>query len=162
LVKLSKIAVVSAVVLALGLSTSGRIKNVEARATITPTYTTVSGIFKISFVITLASSVPTTDVIVCKLSAVPEYDSISDAATAPATRIGSTATCTVTLPYKWTLPATTTPGEISLVYDIGDNLASIGYPQETILRETSAQVFDPPITVPTNGTVTTKSVAVTF
>jgi len=72
-----------------------------------PTGTTGTGKFVVNFTITVASTLPTTDVSACGVTAslldVGSTFEILESATFAATRSGSTAKFTVTIPYSWTL-----------------------------------------------------------
>lgn len=69
----------------------------------------VTGQFKANISITIMSSIPTTTSIRCTLMASvfgagPTInDSINETANVAATRSGSTATCQLTIPYRWKL-----------------------------------------------------------
>jgi hypothetical protein len=72
--------------------------------------TAVTGTLKITGTITLISAIPTTTPVQCSATAIVVADPngpISDLVTSPATRSGSTATCTLLIPYEWVLQTLT-------------------------------------------------------
>lgn len=72
---------------------------------------TVSGMFTVELAITIRSAIPVSTPILCGLNAsvfgsnadVSVTDSIQESASALAVRSGATATCSLKLPYLWTL-----------------------------------------------------------
>jgi hypothetical protein len=102
--------------------------------------------------ITVVSAIPTSTPIQCELEAgVLGYDAssnlideINETATTAATRSGSQATCTVELPYQWTLSAP--KDTLSLTYDV----TAVG---ATGIGRTSLKLFDTR-SVPANGATT--------
>lgn len=87
------------------------IEDLETAATsVVPT----TGEFNVKFTITVKSTIPSGDVIACSVSAdvidITTSYFADESATVAATRSGSSATCTVTIPYSWRLatPATDT------------------------------------------------------
>jgi hypothetical protein len=124
--------------------------------------TPTTGTYTISFTITVASSIPTTDDISCSSELEVTGDKVGtvvETASALATRSGSTATCTVTIPYSWNLETPTT-----------DKL----YVSYYLLTPANTTVVDPapartshldsPYTtgVPASGSTTTVNVTATF
>lgn len=79
--------------------------------------TEISGELKITGTVTIASpSITSTTPISCSATAIVTTDAngpITEEATSAATRSGSTATCTVLIPYEWLL-ATPTTDKVSL------------------------------------------------
>jgi hypothetical protein len=122
--------------------------------------TATTGTFVYDFTITISSTdIPTADTIVCVAGASITDTSSSrnllDEKLVKATRTGSTATCTVTVPYSWTLSSASSDmvhqsvflevplGTGTLPQRLaGHNLAKIG--------------------VPANGTTTTNKVSITI
>jgi hypothetical protein len=94
--------------------------------------TPVSGTFTLALTITVLSpTISTSTPIRCTLvanvtgaGATGLADSITDSATAGATRTGSTAKCEMTLPYKWTLSGAT--DTIILSYNISATSSTTG------------------------------------
>ena len=85
---------------------------------------TVTGTLTLQLTIAVFSSLPTSTPIQCELDASVSgvnasfevVDNISETATAPATRSGSKAVCSMKLPYQWTLSAPT--DTVSLSYTV--------------------------------------------
>jgi len=94
------------------------VEDLEAAPEIT---TPTTGTFKVNFTITVKSTIPSADVIGCSVTAstidLTSGHVIEEIAGVAATRAGSSATCTVTIPYSWVL---TTPltDTVSLTYAI--------------------------------------------
>jgi hypothetical protein len=82
-----------------------------------------TGKFVYHFTITLGSTIPTGDVIQCAASAdttdTARETFLHEQGASQATVSGSTATCTVTIPYSWTLGSPTTD-TVALYYSIGE------------------------------------------
>jgi len=72
-----------------------------------PPLTTFTGKFVVTFTITISSAVPTSTTIACNVGVIviDAAGDISDSLATTATRSGSTATCSVTLPYSWAVSA---------------------------------------------------------
>ena len=126
----------------------------EAAPAIAPT----AGKFVLNATITILSSIPTSETIYCEFGVTAFGDSgadfIDSSASAPATRSGSTAKCTVALPYSWPL-LTPETDMIDLTFVIS-TCAACGQP---------TRFYDqglPSIKVPPNGTTTTRSVTATL
>jgi hypothetical protein len=127
-----------------------------------------TGTFTTSFTITVKSTLPTTDNLACTVD-IQVVDGAS--ATNPLGRIftegdsvaatgtGATRTCTVSIPYSWTLTTAATD-MVQLSYTVnapGTVTATNQLPN----RITSLRPFAA-IKVPANGATTTQTVAVTF
>jgi len=72
--------------------------------------TAVTGTLKITGTITLITAIPTTVPVQCSATAIVVGDAngpISDLVSSTATRSGSTATCTLLIPYEWILQTLT-------------------------------------------------------
>ena len=83
---------------------------------------------------------------------------IEEQAAVLATRSGSTATCTVTIPYSWNL-ASASSDKVSLTYSIDapvEATANTAFPER--LRSQSVAT----ISVPANGATTNESITATF
>jgi len=84
-----------------------------------PPPATFGGKFVFNFTITVSSTLASTAKILCEASASTEdaatLNFITETASVTATRSGSTATCTVTIPYSWNLSSSTTD-KVSLTY----------------------------------------------
>ncbi len=107
--------------------------------------------------ITLKSSVPTTQPIYCQLGSSVGYANW-EWATIKATRSGNTASCTVSIPYSWTLPSAALPVDTSLQVMTGQ------YETSTPTPMARHHISDLPslTSVPANGTTTTFKAAVTL
>ncbi len=122
--------------------------------------TTYTGKFVVNFTITISSAVPTGTTIACDVGVlvIDTAGDITDDLAVTATRNGSTATCSVTLPYSWSLTAATDTVYVS--YDISappQPLASTStYPRRYTAHPISK------ITVPANGATTTYTVTPTI
>jgi hypothetical protein len=131
--------------------------DLEALAAITPT----TGKFVFSFTITIASTNLGSDAIACSATASVTDSSgrgATEIASVAATKSGSAATCTVTIPYSWTL-ASPTLDKVALAYSISAfNSATGSGGQPT---RTSAQGLGA-INVPPNGVPTPVAVKATI
>jgi hypothetical protein len=118
-----------------------------------PALTTVGGKFVVNFTITISSTLPTTDVISCGIDSVlvdlGSGFTLLESAAVAATRTGSSAKCTVTLPYSWTLASQTTD-MVSLTYSIIVPATAAG---AQFPNRTSNHGFAT-IKVPANGAIT--------
>lgn len=116
------------------------------------------------FNITIDSTIPTTSVISCNAAVSvadnisAAYRSIDEYETVVATRTGSTAKCTVTIPYSWEL-VTPTTDTLGRGFTISATLTSTT--GGTVVLRTSSQSI-PTITVPANGVTTTDTLAITL
>jgi hypothetical protein len=130
------------------------VEGAETAAAITPT----TGTFIVAFTITILPSIPTSDTILCGVSAIVLDQgsglSFVGSAGAPATRSGSMAKCTATLPYSWALSSPDTD-TVSLSWGIG-TCQTCGKPN----RSTSGTLGS--TEVPASGSTTQSSVKVTF
>ena len=129
--------------------------------------TTFGGTFAFKFTITVKSTNLGSDAIIC--SAFADVDDINNTTGASsgfyieeaavlATRSGSTATCTVNIPYSWGLANGGTDA-VSLGYTIDaatQTAGSFGVPSRVNSHDLAS------IKVPTNGTTTTINVAATI
>jgi hypothetical protein len=118
-----------------------------------PPTTTYTGKIVVNFTLTITSAIPTTDTIACNVSAdvVDATGSITDSLSTSATRSGSTATCSVTIPYSWNI--TTTADDVYITYDISAPpqplVSTSAFPRRYSGRPVAT------ITVPANGATTT-------
>jgi hypothetical protein len=122
--------------------------------------TVVSGKFVINLTITISSSIPTTETIACDAEALV-FDSLSDivdTAGIAATRSGSTATCTVTIPYSWSLTSTT--DSVLITYTISSPPDPFSSSTALPRRFTNHAIAK--ITAPATGTTTTYNVSQTI
>jgi hypothetical protein len=120
-----------------------------------------TGTIIVNITITIKSAIPATSPISCGVSAsVTDIDIstgginiISELATVAATRTGSTAKCTVTIPYSWTV-LNSASAKVSLTYNLsmGKATATTGLQ----VRVSSGTIAN--ISVPANGSTTTKAV----
>ena len=120
-----------------------------------------TGKFVFKFTIAIASKNLGSDTIVCNASASPFGDtsglSISESASVKATVIGSTATCTVTIPYSWPLKSASTD-TVFLDYDVEATGGTTTLGQPTRLSSQSLSS----IKVPLSGATTTETIASTI
>jgi hypothetical protein len=160
--KFSKIVSAGALALALSLGAWNPIADTVKTAG-AATLTTVTGTFKVVISIKVVSVIPTDDLILCKVTAsVSGADSnTTEAYQVAATRSTGAATCTVTIPYSWELESPTTD-TVNLAYDITNSEAALLEVTTPPVRETIQNITKPPISIPANGTVTTKDVSVTM
>jgi len=126
---------------------------------------TFTGKLVFSFTITVTSSLPASDTIACEASA--EVDDlgangqgpvISETAAVAATR-GSTTTCTVTIPYSWSLINSTTD-MVQLSYIITAPAASSAGTTGLPFRASSKSFSS--IKVPATGATTTETIKATI
>ena len=126
---------------------------------------TVSGKLVFNFSITVDATIAATAKIACSASATLEDNItagipilIEEQATALATRSGSTANCTVNIPYSWNL-ATSTTDMINLQYTISAPAAATvaaSFPSRLSIQSL------PAIKVPASGATTTTAINATF
>ncbi len=132
-----------------------------------PALTTFAGKFVFHFTLTVNANIAATAKIMCVATAQVEdnltggtLNSFSETAAALAVRSGSTARCTVNIPYSWNL-ATGATDAVTLGYhiqaptEITSVTAALPF-RNGIMSDIAT------IPVPTTGTTTNKSVAVTF
>jgi len=128
-------------------------------ATVSPT----TGKFVFSFTITVASSIPSSQSIVCEaVTDVTEVSGVQSSifdeeASTVASRSGSTATCTVTIPYSWLL-ATPASDTVTIRYVIGVGTTT----SITSAATRSSNHNLPSIKVPANGATTTETIKATI
>lgn len=113
-----------------------------------------TGKFVVNFTITIASTLSNTDVISCGVETLTLDNSSGfsfiEEATVAATRSGSSATCTVTLPYSWTLVSQPTD-MVQLTFSLVAPASTAG---PRLPNRLSTQTFAM-IKVPANGATTT-------
>jgi hypothetical protein len=138
---------------------TGQFRMMTPEAEVIPNaLSTVTGKFVVKFTITVSSTLPTTDVISCGVSAEVLDTStqfiLLDSATVAATRSGSTATCTVTLPYSWSLGSSTLDKAL-LSFTISSPATTAGtqYPNR-YSQHSFASISIPATGVTTNFTLT--------
>jgi hypothetical protein len=126
-------------------------------ATTTPT----TGTYTVNFTITIASSLPTSTQIACTAELEVTGDKVGtivETAGAVATRSGSTATCSVTIPYSWNL-VTPTTDKLYVLYSLTSPVnVTLGYP----IPSRASHLNAPPTSVPATGSTTTLAVNATF
>lgn len=148
------------------------VESQEELALTTPT----TGKFVVTFTITISSSIPTTTLIGCEADAsVIELNStthmidniVSESGDAVAKRSGSTATCTVTIPYSWVL-ANAATDTVTLSYIVAVD-ESVTVPANgtspavtTVFRPRSSSQYIGVIKVPATGSTTDETVNVTI
>ena len=124
--------------------------------------TTFNGKFVVAFNINVQSNVPSTYKIGCQVSAtvldVGSGNTILESAMVVATRSGTTATCTVTIPYSWGLASAATD-KVMLNYLITSPVMATA--TTALPSRTSSQGIGQ-IAVPANGSTTNKSVNATI
>jgi hypothetical protein len=125
-----------------------------------PPLTTYTGKFVVNFTITISSGVPTSDTIGCDVDVIviDATGDITDDLSVSATRSGATATCTVTLPYSWSVTSST--DTVYVAYDISAPPQPL-VSTSTFPRRYSAHPISK-ITVPANGATTTYNVTPTI
>jgi hypothetical protein len=128
--------------------------------------TTQSGTFTIVFAITIKSLLPTTTPILCNGSlAVFEVDSATGAsiythnesASVVAVRTGSSAKCTITIPYSWLLSIPSSD-RVSQTFEVSISSSST----TTGVTSRDSLIGLPPINVPANGATISETINVTF
>jgi hypothetical protein len=119
------------------------------------------GKFVFNFTITVSSNLGSTAKILCEASALTEdaasANLITETASVTATRSGSTATCTVNIPYSWNLLSASTD-KVSLSYQIIGGVPTTTVPLAT---RSSGQSLKQ-IAVPANGATTTETITATI
>jgi hypothetical protein len=123
---------------------------------------TFGGKFVFSFTINVQATIASTAKIGCGASATVVDGAtgivIIEQAGALATRSGSTATCTVNIPYSWNLSSGSTD-KVSLTYTIQapvEAAAAASFPNRYSNQGLGS------ISVPANGTTTTETITATF
>jgi hypothetical protein len=127
-----------------------------------------TGKIVVNFSIAVDASISSTANIACQASAevsdgpASAKNLIHETATVLATRSGSTATCTVNIPYSWNL-VTATTDKVVLGYQI---TAPVEVPTGSVTSTLPARVSEQPryaaIPVPISGSTTTEDLTVTF
>lgn len=127
-----------------------------------PATSTFAGKFVFNFTITINSTISTTAKIACAANATLEdvatANFILESAEVTATRSGSTATCMVTIPYSWKLGSGSTD-KVTLTYQIAVPVEATG---TAVLPSRVSEQTVGVISVPTNGSTTTETVAATI
>jgi len=125
--------------------------------------TTETGKFVFKFTITIESSIPSGFLVGCGASAdtfdVGRESSYTESAGTPAAVTGSTATCTVTIPYSWPM-STPTMDSVNLSYDVVIYNPNATNSKAAVSRD-SSHTINPSFAVPPIGQTTTVSVAAT-
>jgi hypothetical protein len=148
---------VLAVACVVGILVASTFEPVAAEASVIPT----TGRFVFNFTITLDSTIATTTPIGCVVQLEVTGDKVTadiiETAGYAATRSGSTATCTVDVPYSWNL-GTPTTGKVTLLYTIEAPVlgGAYGVPYRSSHGDLGT------IAVPADGAATTKTVAATI
>ena len=121
-----------------------------------------TGKFVVNFTITVAATIASTAKIACVVNAstadAASGNFVQEEAAALATRSGSTATCTVNIPYSWNLSSASID-KVTLTYSIEapvEATATTAFPQRMSTQSLAT------IAVPTSGTTTTETVTATF
>lgn len=129
--------------------------NTVELASVTPT----TGKFVFNFTISVQSSLASTVGIECGASAetldVTTQHTVLEEAAVAATRTGSTAKCTVTIPYSWVL-STPTTDMVTLSYILSAPTAAPALPSRTSTQTIAV------IKVPLTGATTTETVSAVF
>lgn len=141
------------------------VPDAEADSVEAPALVTFGGSFVVSFTISVKSSIASTAKIACSVSATVVDNAASGApniieeqAAVLATRSGTSATCTVTIPYSWNL-GTSTTDKVTLSYNLSapaEATTTTLYPQRLSLQNIAT------IAVPANGKITNEAVTATF
>jgi hypothetical protein len=140
---------------------TGEFKQVtpQVDANILPATAPTTGTFVFKITITLKSTIPSSDVIVCNANAnvtdVGSQTVNEELASVAATRTTTSATCTVSIPYSWVL-TTATQDRVSLEYSVATApSSSTGNPLPS--REGIHGLA--PIPVPATASTTTETVS---
>ena len=127
-----------------------------------PATSTFAGKFVFNFTITISSTISTSVKIACAANATLEdvatTNFILESAEVTATRSGSTATCTVNIPYSWKLGSAPTD-KVTLTYQISAPVEATG---TAVLPSRISQQTVGVISVPANGATTTETVTATI
>jgi len=127
----------------------------EAAAAITPT----TGTFVFNVTITVSSVLPTTALINCAVSGgVSDLKTgfFSNYVNVPAKRTGNTATCTLSVPYEWSL-ATPTTDTVSMDISVSTATSSTAGSYEEYFTAPALT-----LKVPANGATTTTAISTTI
>ena len=127
-----------------------------------PSTTTFAGKLVFDFTITVSSSISSSAKIACEAGASLEdtatLNFILESAQVLATRSGSTATCTVTIPYSWKLGSGSSD-KVTLTYQITVPVEATG---SSVLPSRFSEQTVGVISVPANGSTTTETVTATI
>jgi len=148
---LSRIAFLSASLLVLApLTWAQRSAAVEPQ-----TATTYTGKFVYEFTLSIESTISTSVPIYCygKASTSDGLNTLTESGSVTATRSGSTATCTVTLPYSWALTDPSSD-KVTLSFQIIADTNLVTPP----VREVDHQLGE--IAIPANGATSTEKITV--
>ena len=119
---------------------------------------TFGGSFVLNFTITIKSIIPSSFPIQCGATLMATDMAaggiFSEDKIVFATRSGNTATCSITVPYSWSLSSASTP--VSTTYMI----TTTGTGSSLFERISTGML--PSITVPVNGTTSTRAIAITI
>jgi hypothetical protein len=144
---------------------SGAFRPVPQHSTDAGPETTViyTGKFVYSFTITLSSTIPKGDVIQCYADADTDNDArdtyLNEEGASYATVNGSTATCTVTLPYSWPLASPSTD-TVELYYEIAVFSPTASY--DAYDDRESGHDINRSLPMPANGATTNIDVTTTI
>lgn len=127
-----------------------------------PSTSTFAGKFVFNFTITISSTISTSVKIACAANATLEdtatLNLILESAEVTATRSGSTATCTVDIPYSWKLGSAPTD-KVTLTYQIVAPVEATG---SSVLPSRLSEQTVGVISVPANGSTTTETITATI
>jgi len=127
-----------------------------------PATSTFGGKLVFNFTITVSSTIASSLKIACAATAsledITTLNFISETAEVTATRTGSTATCTVTIPYSWNLGSSTTD-KVTLTYSI---IAPVEATGSSVLPSRISSQSIGTISVPANGATTTETITATI
>jgi hypothetical protein len=148
------------------LGASNQVRPVDDASIIAAAAVTFTGKLVFSISITIQSTLPTTDAIACEgaaslddVGAAGSGQLIEEIAAVQATRSGSTATCTVTIPYSWALLNSATD-QVQLTYTI--SVPSNGVVGATGLPARVSTKGFASIKVPATGATTTETIKATI
>jgi len=128
--------------------------------------TTSTGVIKFVYAITLKSGIPAGNSIQCSANLYVSDDdftssvSYTETKAVEAVRTGTTAACTVAIPYSWLLPDVAGT-KVSLNYSVTTYDTSTTAGAAFLTRRSHNGTLNP-ITVPANGATITKSIKVTL
>ncbi len=130
-----------------------------------PGTVTITGKFVFNFTITLDSTVPSGDAVAC-FAAAGTYDNtrgtdLYESGTSQATVTGSTATCTVSLPYSW-LMASAPEDTVSLGYNVFIYNPTASLTSDDYFTRYSEHTINPDLAVPPSGQTTSIAIAATI
>jgi hypothetical protein len=123
----------------------------------------VSGVYSVTFNLTIASTLPTGSTITCRAQIAPNQSgsysfgqssaTLVETATGIATVSGSTATCTVEIPFAWTVSSTR--NGVLLSYEV-DALTSTSLVVRSSMQQNITEAY------PTSGGTVSPSYTLTF